>query len=313
MATARALWPLTGGRVTLPAARQGPGAPRLPMPRRPSAGLPSGCTTTSSSAPSAVPTIAPLTSPAGSPPRSLRARCTVDKQAPSPPSSPGPPEPRHSLTELGGLGEVEPQLARPDLGGVRRLPDLGPRIAQALAEALHQQFVTHLPKAPAQFVSGLLRPDGGRRAGVHRPSVEPLFQGHQAHPGRAVAREDRALDRGRPPPPGQQREVDVHHGHGREHVRLDEPPVGDHHAQLGATTDHCRRRVSHRQAESFGRSFYGARARGPAPSSTGVGSLVTTTGTSWPAPRRARKVPAATSGVPRKASFTAAPSVLPQP
>ena len=64
----------------------------------------------------------------------------------------------------------------------------------------------------------------GVQAGLHR---------HQADAGLGVALEDGPLHRRRPPPPGQQREVEVDHGEAVEDRHRDDPAVGHHHPELG--------------------------------------------------------------------------------
>ena len=75
--------------------------------------------------------------------------------------------------------------------------------------------------------------------------------------GDVVAGEQRPLDRRRAAPPRQQREVHVDHRQGGEHVRLDDPPVGDDDAELGT-----RRRAT----SSMSCGDRAARAPSPPPS-----------------------------------------------
>lgn len=89
--------------------------------------------------------------------------------------------------------------------------------------------------AVEQFATGLVA-DGEGLARVHGPRVESLLQREDARGGRRVAGQDRPLDGGRAPPPGQVGEVQVHPAVGghRQDGRRHEAPVGDDDAQVGA-------------------------------------------------------------------------------
>ena len=104
-------------------------------------------------------------------------------------------------------------------------------------------------------------------AGVDGAGVESLLQRHQADAGDLVAGQDGPLHRRRAPPSGQQGEVEVDHGQRVEHVGLDQPAVGDHHAQLGADAEHVVDLVGDGQAQLEGRRLdrAGHQRRRPVP------------------------------------------------
>ena len=133
---------------------------------------------------------------------------------------------------LGRLRPVEVQLPRVDLGRVGRLAVLRLGDAEALGEPAAQHLGADGREPVPQFVGRLLRSDGDGAAVVDIAGVQTFVDGHDADAGIDVAGQDGPLHRGRAPPAGQQREVDVHHRHLLEHVRLDELAEGDDHAEL---------------------------------------------------------------------------------
>ena len=85
----------------------------------------------------------------------------------------------------------------------------------------------------AKLFGRFLRSDTDLGAGKDGAGIEPFFQLHETDPGLVVTGQDGALDRGGAPPPGQEREVNVHHRQLGQYFRLDYAPVSHHHAQLG--------------------------------------------------------------------------------
>jgi hypothetical protein len=89
----------------------------------------------------------------------------------------------------------------------------------------------------AQLGGGGLGADRHLPAGVDAARVEALLECHHAHAGDLVAGEQCPLDRGRSPPPWQQREVQIDHRENVEDRRPDDLTERHHHAQLGAVGD----------------------------------------------------------------------------
>ena len=85
--------------------------------------------------------------------------------------------------------------------------------------------------------------------GVDRAGVQARLHRHQADPRLGVPFEDGPLDRRRPPPPGQQGEVEVDQGEAVEHGGRDDATEGHHHAQFGADLGDPIERIGHRQAQ----------------------------------------------------------------
>ncbi len=115
-----------------------------------------------------------------------------------------------------------------------RLAHLRHRLAQALGQGLEELGRPQLDEAAPEVLERVVGPDGDGGSPVDGAGVEPLLDGHEAHPGLGVTGQDGPLDRCGPPPPGQQREVDVDQGQAIEDRRRNQPPVGDDHAEVDA-------------------------------------------------------------------------------
>ncbi len=66
--------------------------------------------------------------------------------------------------------------------------------------------------------------------------------------------------------------MEVHHGQGVEDVGLDQPAVGDDHAQLGTDAEHVVDLVGDGQAELAGGRLHRAGQQGTTPSPAPVGT-----------------------------------------
>ena len=91
--------------------------------------------------------------------------------------------------------------------------------------------------------------DGHPYARVHRSGVEAFLQPHEAHTGLAVSGEDRSLDGGSTPPPREQREVEVHHRHRGQHMRLHELAEGNDHTEIHVEIEHVVDSAGDRKAQ----------------------------------------------------------------
>ena len=98
-------------------------------------------------------------------------------------------------------------------------PALGHWRAQPVGQGADQHGGAQRDQLAPQLGRRLFRPDRHLLAAVDRTGVEALVDGHEADAGDGVAGQDGPLDRGRAPPAGQQREVDVDERQAVEHVR----------------------------------------------------------------------------------------------
>ena len=177
------------------------------------------------------------------------------------------------MDRLGRCGPVDAQLGRFDLGRVGRLPGLGHRRAEPVGQRSHQQIHSQGDQAVPQLVGRLVGADGRRRPPVDGTGVHLGDQPHEAHARLGVAGQDGPLHRGRAPPPGQEREVDVDEGQSVEEPGGDDPPVGDDHGQVGIRRRRVVQAIGHRQPQlGRGPPHRGGLGRGaPPPPPVGAG------------------------------------------
>ena len=132
----------------------------------------------------------------------------------------------HDAVELAaGRARIEPELLDVELVGVRRLAGLrrrrrGRDVGQLLDEQLRCRASTSRARSSPAVSSA---PIGVATRRVHRARCRAGFEAHQAHAGLGVAGEDRPLDRRRAAPARQQREVQVHEA---ERQRLEQRDAG---------------------------------------------------------------------------------------
>ena len=111
---------------------------------------------------------------------------------------------------------------RLQLPSLQRTQVRGQQLGAAQGEALRQR------------TGVLILADRGPPSGQDRAGIQSGVHPHQAHAGNLVAGQNGSLDRGRPPPPGQQGEMQVHHaqpGTGQGDGRHDHP-VAHHHREV---------------------------------------------------------------------------------
>lgn len=188
-----------------------------------------------------------------------------------PEGRPRPVEADHPGEVGGGSSPVQLELGGGELRRVGRLPGLGTRVGQArdaCGQDLHQQRGADVDQLRPQLAHVLAGGDLHPARGVDRPGVEPFFDLHHAHAGDVVTAEDGPLERGSSAPAGQEREVEVHHGHPTEDLGGDQTSVGDDDTQLGAPLGggaHVAEVVGHREGQLECSCFDRAR-RGEHPS-----------------------------------------------
>jgi hypothetical protein len=137
----------------------------------------------------------------------------------------------------GRLREVELELGGIDLRRVRRFTLLCLGHAEGSGEGIDEEIRPERDEAAPEVVDRLVRIDRRPHAVVDGTGVETGVEGHQADAGLGVAGEHGALHGCGTAPAREEREVQVHHGDGLEHVRLDELAEGHDDAELDARID----------------------------------------------------------------------------
>ena len=134
---------------------------------------------------------------------------------------------------------IQLRFRRLDLGGDGRgrvvLWLRSHRSGVEVTERAHEQRSGQIRQAPAQRPGGVVCSDGDRLRVQDRSRVEPGVHQHRRHAGPLVAGQDGPLDGSRAPPPGQEREVDVHTSQARDvqNIRRKQHPVRNDGDRVG--------------------------------------------------------------------------------
>ena len=231
--------------------------------------LPSGCTSSSTSAPAVV-TSAPsgVIIPGSRPSAAFASQCarhTLTRRSATRIHAPGRGLPARTTRSNSRRrpGGIELELLDGELLGVGRLSHLrlGNR-GRDLGKLLDEELRADADQAVAQLARGVVLQDRNAARRVDGPGVEPGLELHHAHAGLGVAREDRPLDRRRAPPARQQREVHVDETVWQRFEQGDRKQLAerDDHAELGTRRAHvvddlaCFDRRANGQSELLGRA-----------------------------------------------------------
>ncbi len=128
---------------------------------------------------------------------------------------PGQAESDQTVQLDGRSGPLDAELSGLQLRGVGGVSGLRLRRSEgreAVAERVDQHLRSDDDKAITKGRHRLVGIDRCDHAAEDGAGVEPFLQPHQAHTGLGVAGQQRAFYRCRPPPPRQEREMDVEEG-----------------------------------------------------------------------------------------------------